>query len=350
LLVQLFLVGSAIATGFVQFYKPYRPEKLLASTVVHSGTLWIQVQRVREETQIAQVHHSLSQTHSTDQAYQSQKWVDRGVLPMFLLSAGTMPFKGFRGSISVLLTYFGYDFRVIAPISAHHFIKIALQEGIIIRDSRALQALNSIDTVLIFGADSENKTSVYKFSKQDMDFAAGIEDFAGSKTRQNIFQIISSMSERNISEQFVKKNNSLVKYQSLDELKNVIAESHQKGQAICVINADSATLATMQDKDVSISIGNADDLQTHSAQIYIPDGYMEELIRLFELTNAQHANLKASLWAVAVPSILCLGGIYFLHFGVLTSIIVDYLGLVAGVASSMLPSIQYGLENNAKGE
>jgi len=316
-------------------------DRVLASTVVQSGILWIQVKEIDENTHLTQAYRSFK-LNLSQVADQSQTWIDKGTLPILLLSAGTVPFKGIQSGVSVLLTYFGYDLRVVAPIGTLNFMKIALQEGIIIRDSRALESLHSIDTVLFFNDDLEDGVLVYELSKQSKNISFRSVNSSKIQPKWQSSSTIETRFEYDQLEQLTDQ--AQVKILSPHECKNIIEYLHQAGKSICVINADKSILAMMQGGDVSVAIGNVEKQKTCLAQICIPHGYIEQLMHLFDLGNAYHANSQANLWSTAIPSLLCLGGIYFLHFGVLTAIIVDYLGLITGVTSATLPSMKYSLQ------
>ena len=44
-----------------------------------------------------------------------------------------------------------------------------------------------------------------------------------------------------------------------------------------------------------------------------------------------------SFWSVVGPCILCISGVYFIHFGLLATILIKQVGLFTGIASALSP-------------
>ena len=60
----------------------------------------------------------------------------------------TLPVLGIQSAATILLSSFGGQMRVVAPISVLNFLKIASEQSILIKDGRALETLHNIDTVV----------------------------------------------------------------------------------------------------------------------------------------------------------------------------------------------------------
>jgi hypothetical protein len=49
--------------------------------------------------------------------------------------------------------------------------------------------------------------------------------------------------------------------------------------------------------------------------------------------------MRVNVLMATVPSIICIGGVYFFHWGVVTAIMIYNLGLVGSLGNAMLPLI-----------
>jgi hypothetical protein len=67
------------------------------------------------------------------------------------------------------------------------------------------------------------------------------------------------------------------------------------------------------------------------------DGSLEQLCRAFDLAQKFDENLRLSFAMTIVPSLLGLGGAFFLHFGLLQPILLNSAGLAIGATNTMLP-------------
>lgn len=98
----------------------------------------------------AQIGEVLSRTADFSSAVQlkAQAIGDRSAPYVLALSAATLPVLGPVGAVSLLTASFGYDLRITAPASALNFLRLASRQGLLIKDGRALEILQQVDTVV----------------------------------------------------------------------------------------------------------------------------------------------------------------------------------------------------------
>jgi len=77
------------------------------------------------------------------------------------------------------------------------------------------------------------------------------------------------------------------------------------------------------------------------------DGTLGQLDTAFEIATQFDGNLKGSLWATFGPSLLCVSGVFFFHFRILSAIILYNASLAAGVGNAMLPWFTERIKNEA---
>ena len=81
-------------------------------------------------------------------------------------------------------------------------------------------------------------------------------------------------------------------------------------------------------------------IATDTAQIVLMDGSLNKLEELFDIAGDLEANMKNNLYISTVPSAICLGGIAFFHWGVLTGITITLSTLFVGITNSILPLLR----------
>ena len=141
-------VDQHMLTGESQPAEMAPGDKVFAATTVLSNELRIRVERKGEETVAAQIEHVLNSTASFQSSIESRGEImaDQGARPMLLLSALTLPFMGASSAIAVLFASFGYNMRIVAPLSVLNFLRKAMERSILVKDGRALESLSEVDT------------------------------------------------------------------------------------------------------------------------------------------------------------------------------------------------------------
>ncbi len=125
-------------------------DSVLATTILLSGRLFIRVEKAGSETVAAQIGQILNQTADYKSTLQTrgEMIADKGALPTLALSAVTLPILGPVGAATILLSSFGYNMRIFAPISVLNFLQIAADHSILVKDGRALETLRAVDTIV----------------------------------------------------------------------------------------------------------------------------------------------------------------------------------------------------------
>ena len=115
-----------------------------------SGKLYIEVNKTGDQIVAAQIENILNSTtdyKSTQQA-RGEHMAEKYALPSIMGGVITLPILGVSSAAAMLLVSFGNQMRILAPISVLNFLDIASQHNILIKDGRALEGLQSIDTLV----------------------------------------------------------------------------------------------------------------------------------------------------------------------------------------------------------
>jgi len=448
-------VDQHILTGEAQPTEKIVGDNVFASTILLSGKLHIKVDKAGTETVAAKIKTILNNTTDYKSSLQArgEQIAEYSALPTLILGAITLPILGPGSAATILLSSFGAQMRVVAPISILNFLKMASEDSILIKDGRALETLHKIDTVVfdktgtltqeqpyvkaihICHNQTENEILRYAAAaeyKQKHPIALAILQEAENRhldlpmideanyeigyglkvrlddklirvgsirfmTMENIaippsihtLQTISH--DQGSSLVYVAVNEQLggaieLRATIRPEAKKVIDNLHQRGMTIVIISGDhekptqqlaqelgidqyfaetlpenKAQLIEQLQKEgksvcfvgdgindsialkkanVSISLRGASSIATDTAQVILMDESLKQLPLLFDLANRLEKNMRTSFVTAVIPGVLCVGGVYFFHIGVITASILYNLSLGAGVGNAMLPKIR----------
>lgn len=117
----------------------------------------------------------------------------------------------------------------------------------------------------------------------------------------------------------------------------LIAQLQAQGKKVCYIGDGINDSIALTKANVSISLSGASTIAQDAAQIILLNGGLNGLGTLFEVAKEYETNMWGSFWSVVGPCLVCISGVYFIHFGLLTTIMIKQLGLFAGIATALYP-------------
>lgn len=143
-------IDQRMLTGESQPSEKTVGDEVFAASLLLAGRAQIQVERAGEDTIAANIGAILAKTIDFRQTFESrsQSLANRWTWPTLVAAGVAAPLRGFGGSIAILLSSLGYNLRIIGPLSMLNFLRLAAQSGILIKDARSLELLQSIDTVV----------------------------------------------------------------------------------------------------------------------------------------------------------------------------------------------------------
>jgi heavy metal translocating P-type ATPase len=119
-----------------------------------------------------------------------------------------------------------------------------------------------------------------------------------------------------------------------------------EGKQVCFVGDGINDSIALKKANVSISMRGASSIATDTAQVVLMDKTLKKLTDLFKIAKELERNLKKGFVLTIIPGAICVGGVFFLGFGVLSSILLFNLGLIAGVSNSMLPVMQKAIRHD----
>jgi heavy metal translocating P-type ATPase len=131
-----------------------------------------------------------------------------------------------------------------------------------------------------------------------------------------------------------------------DKKAQLIAKLRASGKFVAFIGDGINDAIALKQANVSISLRGASTAATDTAQIILMDGNLNKLKSLFEIAKAFEANMRTNYLTSMVPGVICLGGVFLFHMGVVGGLIVYYTAKLVGLTNTMLPLVKH--ENSDK--
>ncbi len=122
---------------------------------------------------------------------------------------------------------------------------------------------------------------------------------------------------------------------------NIIKKLQKEGKSICFVGDGINDSIALKKANVSISLSGANTVATDTASIILMDGTLKQLIPLLDLANNLDENISKSTIMTVLPGAICICGVFFLHFGLISAIISYNIGLILSILNAMLPRIMH---------
>jgi hypothetical protein len=283
-----------------------------------------------------------------------QKAIRQSALPFLTLSTITMPLFGAKRALAVLVTNFGYDYRVTAPLSTLTYIELAAQHDIAIADWRAFEQLHQVDVLLLdeqlFTLSVANAEGEIAPSTPATDWHM-LHRLQQDGRRECLiirpFATSTFVSATNLASSETTEPPADVPIVTPDEVNALIQKLQAAGRTVGLVSCTPLSASTVALVDVVVVIPDQPTNDTSTAQlmsegahILIPTGNLEQVLALLQLADQLDHNLRRGFVITLLPSIFSLSGIYFFHFGIFIPLLLDGGGLAAGVLNARLPYLR----------
>lgn len=124
--------------------------RVYASTLVVGGRLLVTVEKAGKETTSAKISAILNDTAAFRLTSQSrgEELADKAVVPTLALASLGFGTVGLQGATAIVNCDFGTGIRMAAPLALLSSLSACSNNGILVKDGRALEQMSAIDTVL----------------------------------------------------------------------------------------------------------------------------------------------------------------------------------------------------------
>ena len=125
-------------------------DRVFAATLMVAGKILVQVEKSGNETASAKISQILNDTagYKLSSQHKGERLADKAVIPTLAVGAVGLAAMGPAGAVAVLNSDFGTGIRMAAPLAMLSSLALCANKGILVKDGRALELMNEIDTVL----------------------------------------------------------------------------------------------------------------------------------------------------------------------------------------------------------
>jgi Cu2+-exporting ATPase len=125
-------------------------DRVYASTILVAGKIFVSVEQAGSETASAKISQILNDTagYKLTSQHKGERLADLAVIPTLAVGGLAFATMGPFGAVAVLNSDLGTGIRMAAPLAMLSSLALCAQKGILVKDGRALELMNEIDTVL----------------------------------------------------------------------------------------------------------------------------------------------------------------------------------------------------------
>jgi heavy metal translocating P-type ATPase len=125
-------------------------DRVFAATLMVAGKILVQVEKSGNETASAKISQILNDTagYKLSSQQKGERLADKAVIPTLVVGTVGMATMGLGGAVAVLNSDFGTGIRMAAPLAMLSSLALCANKGILVKDGRALELMNEVDTVL----------------------------------------------------------------------------------------------------------------------------------------------------------------------------------------------------------
>lgn len=333
-------VDQRLATGDVAPLEKSAGDPVLMASRVVSGQIAVTVGDSPERLDLNDLRETLRR------AVQGKTFVQqlgegsgRRTAPLsfatFLLTA---PWLGIDLAASFLCTSFGANMQILGPVGARHTIQQATQDGILIKESRALEMANFVNCLVIDGktlldpAVRLYATEIVQELRQRNWQTTGLfgRPFAvyvlADREHDGLRAAAASL---NAEEVFVEPL-SLGRAAAIDNLQ-------RSGRAVCYVGNGQDDGPVMEKALVSVALGGALSASTSPAQIIFVEKSLAPLLSLFEMSTQFLRKERFSLLTPIMMDMVDVATTVILHFGLIYSTFFNYGSLIVSLKNARTP-------------
>ena len=121
---------------------------------------------------------------------------------------------------------------------------------------------------------------------------------------------------------------------------DLIEQLQQQGKFVCYIGDGINDSIALKKSQVSVSMRGASTVATDTAQIVLMDGSLKQIVDLFDLAQEFDGNMRRGFLCLAIPTLIGIGGVFFMSFGLLHTMVLTSIGLGSGVLNAMVPLLK----------
>ena len=128
----------------------------------------------------------------------------------------------------------------------------------------------------------------------------------------------------------------------------LVTKLREEGKSICFVGDGINDTIALKKANVSVSLSGATTIATDTAQVVLMDGTLNQLPELFDIAQEFNVNMRNNLIIATIPTVICLGGVFFLRWGVFSAVILGQTSGFVGIGNTMLPLLKQKRRNRSR--
>jgi len=120
---------------------------------------------------------------------------------------------------------------------------------------------------------------------------------------------------------------------------DIIQQLRLQGRCVCFVGDGINDAIALKQAHVSVSLGGASTIATDTAQIILLEEGLVNFSHLFDFAHSFDRTMKACFALVLAPSIIGMGGVWLLNFGLVQTIVFKQISLILGASGAMVPLV-----------
>ena len=335
-------IDQRLATGDPEPAWKWKGERVAATSVVQSGQLYVQLEQASASPLLPTIRATLAETVDQKTLVQQmgERSADRMAPRSLLVFAIALPLLGPNQAAAFLTTGFGNNLRTLGPYAVRNFLIPAAQQGILIKDARALEKANLVNTI-IFDRHILQEPTVRAEAKAVIHTLRQRPWLLESVSKQRfaIYMLVNQGQEEEARRLTAELGlDDYLVESGVSARATLLERLHQGGRVICYVGrGDAVDAPVMAKAQVAIAWRELESITTNAAQVVLVDQDLRRLPRFFELAAAFGVKQGFSLVAPIGLDLVDLATTIFIHFGLVYSILFNYTGLWLGATYARPP-------------
>jgi Cu2+-exporting ATPase len=131
---------------------------------------------------------------------------------------------------------------------------------------------------------------------------------------------------------------------------DIIQQLRLQGRCVCYVGDGINDAIALKQAHVSVSLGGASTIATDTAQIILLEEGLVNFGHLFDVARSFDRTMKACFALVLAPSIIGMGGVWLLNFGLAQTLLFKQISLILGASGAMVPLVRSSFNPPAQAE
>ena len=318
---------------------------VFGSTTVVSGQMHIKIVSMKEQVAAFDIRNSLQ--HTVEAGTFSQQFGETSgdkmrpsMLATFVLA---LPFwRDANRAAGFLTTSFGSQMNVLGPYTLQNFVNLAIQQGILIKDGRALELANLVNTIVIDAhllseptLRAQAKALIDQLRERDWP----LQKASGHKLALYVISDGDEIATKQLATEFGFDDYFVAPL--LADREATIERLQMEGKFVCYVGNGVEDAVIMKKVQVSVSTGGPATIATDAAQIILIDQDLNQLGSLFDIAEKFTSKQRFNIAFPLLMDLIDISTTVFMHLGLTYSLLFAYSGVLISAINAKLPLIRY---------